>query len=415
MNAELISIGTEILLGDIINTNSAFLARQLSQLGIDVYHQSVVGDNAARLKQAINAALSRSDIVLTTGGLGPTCDDVTKKTVAEMFGVPLQRHIPSEQKIKAYYLNRGIDMTPNNLLQADVPAGSTVFPNDAGFAPGVALSTGGKTVIMLPGPPSEMCPMFQNHLVPFLQAMTDSIIRSKTVNIFGLGESAVENALIDLMISSNNPTVAPYAALGEVKVRVSAKAADAAAADALIDPVINTIKEKLGGAVYGIDAESLQNVLVRELKNKRITAAAAESCTCGMVSAAITDIPGASFVFKGGICAYTNDSKLKLLGVKSDTLKLFGAVSEQTAKEMAKGSREVFGADIGVGVTGIAGPDGGTELEPVGLVYIAVKSKSYSEAKKLYLARKLANDRSAIRRMATLHALSLMLTAVLNA
>lgn len=414
MNAELISIGTELLLGDIVNTNSAFLARQLSQLGIDVFFQSVVGDNASRLKESITTAISRSDIIITTGGLGPTCDDVTKKTVAKMFGVSLIRHKPSEDKIRAFYLSRGIDMTPNNLLQADVPDGSTVFQNDTGFAPGIALSSGGKTVIMLPGPPSEMCPMFENHVAPFLQSMTDSVIRSKTVYIFGLGESAVEDTLSDLMKNSSNPTVAPYAALGEVKVRVSAKAADAAAADALIDPVISIIKEKLGSAVYGIDADSLQNVLVQELKNKRITAAAAESCTGGMVCAAITEIPGASSVFFGGICAYSNESKQKLLGVSSRTLEQFGAVSEETAKEMAQGVRNVFCADIGVGITGIAGPDGGTQQKPVGLVYIAVASKSYTETKKLYLARKLANDRAAVRRMATLHALSLMLTAALR-
>lgn len=414
MNAELISIGTELLLGDIVNTNSAFLAMQLSQLGIDVFYQSVVGDNAGRLKDSITAALSRADIVITTGGLGPTYDDITKKSVAEMFGVGLIRHKPSEQKIKDFYLYRGLKMTPNNLLQADIPAGSTVFPNDFGFAPGIALSSGGKTVIMLPGPPSEMRPMFENHVSCFLQAMTDSIIRSKTAYIFGLGESAVEDALRDLMTESLNPTVAPYAALGEVKVRVSAKAADAATADALIEPVINTIKEKLGNFVYGIDIGSLQNALVQELIHRRITAAAAESCTGGMVCASITDIPGASAVFKGGVCAYAKDSKQKLLGVGSSTLEQFGAVSEQTAKEMAKGARELFYADIGVGITGIAGPGGGTDEKPVGLVYIAVDSNCYCETKKLYLARRLDNDRSTVRRMATLHALSLMLTAALH-
>lgn len=414
MIAEIISIGTELLLGDIVNTNSAFLARQLSQLGIDVFHQSVVGDNENRLKESILAALSRSDVVVTTGGLGPTYDDITKKTVSRMFDVPLVEHKPSEQKIKDFYANRSMDMPANNLLQAEIPFGATVFPNDTGFAPGVALTNNAKTIIMLPGPPSEMCPMFENYVSSYLQDKTNSIIRSKTINIFGMGESAVGDALIDLMTCSCNPTIAPYAALGEVKVRVSAKAADAVTADALIDPVVSTIQQKLGGAVYGVDAGSLQNVLVGMLKEKQISAAVAESCTGGMVSAAITDVSGSSTVFKGGICAYSNESKQKLLGVRKTTIEQFGSISRQTAAQMAKGVLNAFGADIGVGITGIAGPNN-AENKPIGLVYISVAAKTDCKTEKFYLARSLKNDRQTVRRLATLNALSLMLNAVRQA
>lgn len=414
MIAEIISIGTELLLGDIVNTNSAFLARQLSQLGIDVFHQSVVGDNENRLKESISAALSRSDVVVTTGGLGPTYDDITKKTVSRMFDVPLVGHKPSEQKIKDFYANRSMDMPANNLLQAEIPFGATVFPNDTGFAPGVALTNNAKTIIMLPGPPSEMCPMFENYVSSYLQTKTNSIIRSKTINIFGMGESAVGDALIDLMTCSCNPTIAPYAALGEVKVRVSAKATDAVTADALIDPVVSTIQQKLGGAVYGVDAGSLQNVLVGMLKEKQISAAVAESCTGGMVSASITDVSGSSTVFKGGICAYTNESKQKLLGVRKTTIEQFGSISRQTAAQMAKGVLNAFGADIGVGITGIAGPNN-AENKPIGLVYISVATKTDCTTEKFYLARSLKNDRQTVRRLATLNALSLMLNAARQA
>lgn len=415
MNAELISIGTELLLGDIVNTNSAFLARELAALGINVFHQSVVGDNAERLKDSLALALSRADIVVTTGGLGPTYDDITKQTVASMLGLAMKRHAPSAQKIEAFFARRGAVMTPNNLLQADVPRGATVFPNDSGAAPGIAVSHGGKQLILLPGPPSEMRPMFTGHVAAFLQAQTDSTICSKTLHIFGMGESQVEDVLRDLMTSSQNPTVAPYAAKGEVKVRVSAKAADAGAAHAMIGPVVETVKQALGGAVYGVDIGSLQNALVRELAKKRLTAATAESCTGGMVAAAITAVPGASAVFTGGVCAYSNALKQSLLRVRPETLARHGAVSAETAREMAWAARSVAAADIGVGVTGIAGPGGGTDEKPVGLVYVAVDSAAYRETKKLLLARGHKDERDSIRHMAMLHALSLMLKAAREA
>ncbi len=415
MVAEIICIGTEILLGDIINTNGAFLSKELASLGIDMYHQSVVGDNAGRLKDSLILALSRSDVVLTTGGLGPTCDDLTKKTIADYFGLGLVLHEPSVKKMEELFKRREWPMTPNNMLQALVPEGSTVFLNDNGLAPGVAVENDGKTVIMMPGPPSEMQPMFLERISPYLQQKTGGVIRSKTLYIFGMGESSVEDTLRDLMVSSTNPTVAPYAKQGEVEVRVSAKAAGEREAQALIDPVVAQIRQTLGDVVYGVDVGSMQNALVLALKEKGLVAATAESCTGGLVSAAITGIPGASDVFAGGVCTYTNELKMKLLGVSEQTLQEKGAVSPETARQMAEGIRKVTDADIGVGITGIAGPDGGSAEKPVGLVYIAVSSGKHSEVKKLLLARGHKNERNAIRSLAALNALAMMLTAARKA
>lgn len=415
MIAEVICIGTEILLGDIVNTNSAFLARELAALGIDMYHQSVVGDNAQRLKESLILALKRADVVITTGGLGPTYDDLTKKTVADYFGIGMEMHEPSVKKIETLFERLGRTMTPNNLLQAQVPQGSTVFFNDTGFAPGIAVEQDGKTVIMMPGPPSEMRPMFMDRISPYLQRKTGGMIRSKTLYIFGMGESQVEDTLRELMLASINPTVAPYAKQGEVQVRVSAKAQSEQEAQALIDPVVAQVKRMLGDVVYGVDVGSLQNALVQTLTEKKLIAATAESCTGGLVSAAITDISGASEVFAGGVCTYTNALKTKLLGVSEDTLATVGAVSAETAQQMAKGVRTLTGADIGVGITGIAGPGGGSDEKPVGLVYVAVSSEAHSEVKKLMLSRGHKDERGIIRNAATLNALSMMLSAAQKA
>ncbi|MDD5016721.1 MAG: competence/damage-inducible protein A [Eubacteriales bacterium] len=414
MNAEILCIGTEILLGDIVNTNGAYLARELAALGIDIFHQSVVGDNAQRLKDSLELALSRADMVITTGGLGPTYDDLTKKTVADYFGIGMETHAPSVKKIEALYKTLGREMTPNNLLQAEVPKGATVFFNDTGFAPGVAIEKAGKTVIMLPGPPNEMRPMFINKVVPYLQKKSGATIRSKTIHIFGMGESQVEDTLRDMMTSYQNPTIAPYAKQGEVQLRISAKAGTADAADTLIQPAIDQIKQRLGPVVYGVDIGSLQNAVVLALKQKNLTVATAESCTGGALSRAITDIPGSSAVFECGVCTYSNAMKQKLLNVSRKTLDQCGTVSAETAQEMAKGARAISGADIGIGVTGIAGPDGGSDEKPVGLVYMSIDSGFFCETKKFLLSRGHKNERDFIRNYATLHALSFILTAVNN-
>ena len=414
MNAEVLCIGTEILLGDIVNTNGAYLARQLASLGIDVYHQSVVGDNSQRLLDSLKLALSRADIVITTGGLGPTYDDVTKKAVADYFGLDMEPHEPSVRKIEAFYQRRGAPMTPNNLLQAQVPAGATVFFNEAGFAPGFAVEQGGKTVIMLPGPPNELHPMFERQVAPFLEKYTGATIRSRTIHIFGMGESLVEDTLRDLMTSSVNPTVAPYAKSGEVQVRVSAKAESADAAFALIDPMVERIRNTLGDVVYGVDIGNLQAAVVALLREKKLTVALAESCTGGKVSAAITDIPGASDVFGCGVCVYSNDIKQKLLNVSAETLAAHGAVSAETAREMAAGVRALSCADIGISITGIAGPGGGSAEKPVGLVWFCVDCAAFQETSKQLLSRGHKEERGMIRSMATLYALDLIRRAALR-
>jgi len=410
MNAEILCIGTEILLGDIVNTNGAFLARQLAQLGIDIYHQSVVGDNADRLRDALRLALSRADMVITTGGLGPTYDDITKKTVADYFGVGMVTDEASMRRIKEFEarINRTVK---SNELQAAVPEGSTVFFNEVGFAPGLALEKEGKTVIMLPGPPNEMRPMFLNKVVAYLRRGSTDTILSKTVHIFGMGESQVEETLRDIMTSCVNPTVAPYAKFGEVQVRISAKAPDEEAAMKMIEPVLERIRERLGDLIYGIDVGSMHNAVVMALSEKGLTLAAAESCTGGKLSAAITDIPGASKVFIGGVCAYSDAVKRSVLGVSARTLKKYGAVSEQTASEMAKGIRRIAGADIGISITGIAGPDGGTAEKPVGTVCISVDSGGYGETKKFMLDRGYGEVRETVRHMSVLNALSMILKA----
>jgi nicotinamide-nucleotide amidase len=415
MKAEIICVGTELLLGDIVNTNAAFIARELAMLGIDTYHQSVVGDNAERLRESLALSLSRSDMVITTGGLGPTCDDLTKQSVADFFGLGMETHEPSMKKIEAFAAARHVAMTQSNALQACVPAGGRVFFNDEGFAPGIAVEQNGKIVIMLPGPPKEMEPMFTSHIAPYLMERTHATILSHTLFIFGMGESAVEEKLRDIMTGSSNPTVAPYAKQGEVQVRVSAKADSAEQAERMIAPVLEEIRKRLGGVVYGVDAGSLQNAAVAALSEKNLTVAAAESCTGGGISRALTDIPGASKVFGCGIVAYDNDIKVKLLGVKKETLERFGAVSAQTAREMAAGVRAASGADVGVSVTGIAGPEGGSADKPVGLVYIAVDSDAYCDAKELRLSRGHKNERGFIRSLAVTHALSLIRTAALKA
>ncbi len=415
MKAEIICIGTELLLGDIVNTNGAFLARELAALGIDIYHQSVVGDNVERLKENLALSLSRSDMVITTGGLGPTYDDLTKQSVADYFGLEMTMHEPSLQKIEAVFAGRRQTMTPNNRLQARVPQGAEVFFNDDGFAPGIAVEKDGKIVIMLPGPPKEMEPMFKTRVAPYLMEKVQATILSHTLFIFGMGESMVEDRLRDIMVSSTNPTVAPYAKQGEVQVRVSAKAHSADEAEAMMRPVVEEIKKRLGEVVYGVDVGSLQNAAVLALKERKLTVATAESCTGGGVSHALTEISGASGVFGCGICSYANEIKVKLLGVKPETLERYGAVSEQTAREMAQGVRMASGADIGIGITGIAGPEGGTAEKPVGLVYIAVDSDACSEVKELKLSRGHKNEREFIRGSAVMNALSLIRSAALKA
>lgn len=383
MKAEILCVGTELLLGDIVNTNAAFIARELARMGIDLYNQSVVGDNPDRLKNALTTVFDRADLVITTGGLGPTFDDLTKETVAAYFGKGMTEDAEALRRIKEYHVVRDLPLAPNNLKQAQVPEGAVVFQNDNGTAPGMAVEGKGKVVIMLPGPPREMVPMMLNSVVPYLMKYSGKTIVSHTIHLFGIGESMLEHQMKEYMLAHTNPTIAPYAKEAEVQLRVTASAPTHEEADALIKPVVDEICEMMSKYVYGVDIDSMQNALVQLLTEKNLKIATAESCSGGLFGKRITEIPGSSKVYEYGVITYSNAAKRKLLGVSDDILNVYGAVSEECAAAMAKGVRELSGADIGVAITGIAGPDGGTAEKPVGLVYIAVSSDAYSHVTKL--------------------------------
>ena len=411
MNAEILCIGTELLLGNIVNTNAAYLSQQLAQLGINVYYQSVVGDNGDRLKDALAVAFKRSDLVITTGGLGPTYDDLTKETVAQFFNRPMVVHEPSLQQIQTFFACNPSKMTANNEKQALMPEGSQVFTNHCGTAPGVAVMNENKMAILLPGPPSENQMMFEREVLPFLKQFTDHTFVSRTVHLFGIGESTTESLLNDMMTQSTNPTIAPYAKNGEVLLRVTASASNETEALALITPAIEQIKEVVGEYIYGIDVDTLENAVVQLYKDQNLTVATAESCTGGLISKRLTDIPGSSQVLLGGVCAYTNMMKEKAIAVSTDILNTFGAVSEQTALAMAHGIRQITSADFAVSTTGVAGPDGGTQETPVGLVYIAVVGNHYQHVEKRHITMGPATTRDMIRDYATKVALYELLQA----
>ncbi|WP_022656516.1 competence/damage-inducible protein A [uncultured Desulfovibrio sp.] len=372
MKAEIISVGTELLLGHTINTDATHVARELSALGVDLLRAHVVGDNAGRLEDAMREALTRSDLVITTGGLGPTDDDLTKETVARVTGAPLEEHAASLEQLREYFGNRPI--SANQRKQAFLPRGSVAFPNAVGTAPGCAVPIGdGKFVILLPGPPPELLPMLREYVMPFLQHHAHGAIASFMVRTFGIGEGAAELRIKDLTVGAN-PTTATYATEGEMFVRVTAKAADAAAAEALAAPLVKAVRERLGDVVYGVNVSSLESVVLPELIRRRQVLVTAESCTGGLLAKRITDQPGASAVFGTGLVTYANEAKMRLLGVPEDMLRAHGSVSPEVARCMAKNARTRYSGDFGLGITGIAGPDGGTPGKPVGLVYIALSA-----------------------------------------
>lgn len=404
MNAEILTVGTELLLGDILNSNSQFLSRELAAYGVDILYQSTVGDNAQRLKGTLETALSRSNVVIITGGLGPTEDDLTRETVAEYFRLPLVLHEESLTRIQEYFQNTGREYSENNRKQAMLPEGCVVFPNDHGTAPGCAVERYGQTVILLPGPPREMMPMFTEYVAPYLSGLAGGTIHSHTVGVFGIPEATVGERLQDLM-KGENPTVAPYAKDGEVLLRVTAKAPSVEEADALCMPIIQEIRDRLGVAVYGVDTGSLQKTVVGLLKEKNIKIATAESCTAGMLSGRLTEVPGVSEVFECGVAAYSKEIKHQVLGVPEHVLKNHGAVSSETAAAMAMGVRKVGDANIGIGITGVAGPDP-SEEKAVGTVYVALADEHRVWVKKIFAGHG-AGDREAVRTAATTHALDM--------
>ncbi len=409
-SAEILCVGTELLLGDIINTNASYISRRLAALGIPVYRQAVVGDNPERMRQAIAESFSRSDCLILTGGLGPTCDDITKEMVAEYLGLELELNEEALERMKSYFSSTGRTMTKNNEKQAMSPRGARVLQNDWGTAPGFVIEHDDKTAILLPGPPIELEPMWRERVEPYLFERSDSVIVSKNIYILGMGESAVEDRLRYMMQELTNPTVAPYAGNGECRVRVSARAKDAKTASEMCDSLIEEIrKTEVGEFIYGIDVESIENALVLHLREKGLTLACAESCTGGLIAKRITDISGCSDVFLGGCVTYACSAKEKFVGVSHETLEKYGAVSEQTAREMARGVRIALGADVGIATTGIAGPGGGTPEQPVGTVYIAVSTAEGEKVKLLTLSPK--RSREFIRICAATNAMSLALNS----
>ena len=409
--AEIISVGTELLLGDIVNTDAAFISRRLAALGISQYHQSTVGDNSGRLEEVLAESIERSDLVILTGGLGPTYDDLTKETAAKLMNRKLILHAESLSRIENRAKSFGFEMTENNKKQALIPEGSTVFKNNYGTAPGMSIEdfSRGKLVVLLPGPPRECEPMFREEVEPYLKQFTEKLLFSKTINIFGIGESKVESILRPLMLESLNPTVAPYAKDGEVQLRVTASGKTEPECEALCDEMIARIyKTEVGQYIYGVDAGTLEEALVKALIKSGRHIAAAESCTGGYVAKRITNVSGSSEVLDGSIVTYANRVKEEFVHVSRETLSKHGAVSKETAIEMARGVRKLFGADIGVSTTGIAGPTGGTPDKPVGTVFVGVSTETHEEVRELHIGNGLAT-REYVRYISASNALHLAL------
>lgn len=404
MIIELISTGTELLLGQIVNTNAAYLSRRLNELGYSVVYQSTVGDNRQRMETVLATALSRADIVITTGGLGPTQGDITKEVTAKLLNLPLDLHEASTKRIRCYFDNRHSRMPESNIRQAMLPQGAIAIDNDWGTAPGVILETNGKVIIHLPGPPHEMEPMFEHKLVPYFAQRfgEQGIILSKVLRTYGIGESSLEEKIQDLVKQQTNPTLALLARNGEIHVRLTAKSPTRAEAQMLIEHLENKIRERLHPYIFGVEEETLELVAGKLLDTKQLTLSVAESCTGGLVSSKITDIAGSSSYLTGSVVCYTNPIKIAAVGVPAATLQQFGAVSEQTARAMASGIRERFSTNIGLSITGLAGPGGATPDKPVGLVYIGVAGPNGIEHYQYHFT----GTRTAIKQRAALAALS---------
>ena len=408
MIAEILSIGTELLMGQIANTDAQYISRRLAELGVNLYRHTTVGDNPARVKEALGEAIARADIVITTGGLGPTEDDLTKEMVAEFFGLPMEMHAPSLEALTERMNRLGREITPNNYKQAMMPRGAIVMPNLRGTAPGAIVENGQKAVAILPGPPHEMQDMFERQLAPYLHARTGVRIDSRFLHVCGIGESSLETLLLDLF-HSENPTLALYCGAGEVQARLSARVGASEDSAPLLDPLEKEIRRRAGRAVYGEGRNlTLAAAVVNALRAAGKTVACAESLTGGMLASKLVDVPGASSVLGEAYVTYSNEAKMRLLGVSEDTLRQFGAVSAQCAREMAEGARLAAGADFALSTTGIAGPDGGTPEKPVGLVYVGMASTSGCEAQELHLR----GERDWIRELTCVNALNALRLAL---
>ena len=404
--AEIIAVGTELLLGNIVNTNARDISQALSAVGVNVFWHTVVGDNPQRLKEALDVARRRADIIITTGGLGPTYDDLTKQTICEAFGKPLVLHQDILDGLKVFFeKNVHMKMPSNNLQQAELPEGCTVFDNPVGTAPGCAFEADGVHVLMLPGPPFEMLTMLKGHVVPYLRNLSSEVIVSHDIMTFGLGESPMEELMREKMSRMENPSLATYAKPSEVRLRATAKAESAEAAEAMLAPVVKDVTDFLGDYVYGVDVSSLEETCFRLLNEKGLTLATAESCTGGRVAERITALPGVSAVYRGGVVSYWTSVKADVLGVPQETLDAHGAVSEETARAMAEGARRVTGADIAVSVTGVAGPESDERGVPVGIVYIGLATPDGTFCRPLDLGKR---RRDRIQDLSSNHALDVV-------
>ena len=404
--AEIIAVGTELLLGNIVNTNARDISQALSAVGVNVFWHTVVGDNPQRLKEALDVARRRADIIITTGGLGPTYDDLTKQTICEAFGKPLVLHQDILDGLKVFFeKNVHMKMPSNNLQQAELPEGCTVFDNPVGTAPGCAFESDGVHVLMLPGPPFEMLTMLKGHVVPYLRNLSSEVIVSHDIMTFGLGESPMEELMREKMSRMENPSLATYAKPSEVRLRATAKAESAEAAEAMLAPVVKDVTDFLGDYVYGVDVSSLEETCFRLLNEKGLTLATAESCTGGRVAERITALPGVSAVYRGGVVSYWTSVKADVLGVPQETLDAHGAVSEETARAMAEGARRVTGADIAVSVTGVAGPESDERGVPVGIVYIGLATPDGTFCRPLDLGKR---RRDRIQDLSSNHALDVV-------
>ena len=372
MTAEILSVGTELLLGNIVNTNAAFLSQELAGLGISVFRQTTVGDNHKRLFTALENAFANADVVIISGGLGPTLDDITKEVAAEYFGRKLVLHEKSLERIKIRFATWGRELPTNTSRNAIIPENSIVLPNDNGSAPGVVVEDNGKTLILLPGPPHEMIPMFTNYVSPFLQQKSERVFVSRTLKIIGIGESQVESMLMDLITAQTNPTIAPYAKVGDCHVRVTASAECEEDAEKLIAPIAAEIYRRLDPHIYSDNGLTLPEIVVSLLETQNHTLAVAESCTGGLIMSELVSVAGCSSVFLEGLCTYSNEAKTARLGVPANLIQNHGAVSAEVAAAMAERAAEISGATVGVSTTGIAGPGGGTAVKPVGLLYVGL-------------------------------------------
>ena len=404
--AEIIAVGTELLLGNIANTNAQEISQTLSALGINVYWHTVVGDNPGRVREAVELARRRADIIITTGGLGPTYDDLTKQTICAAFGRELVLHPDIVEQIRAVYESRlHTSMPDNNIRQAELPVDCVIFDNPVGTAPGCAFEENGVHVLMLPGPPFEMRTMLERWAVPYLRKLSKDVIVSHDIMTFGMGESRLEELLLNKMEHMSNPTLATYAKPSEVRLRATAKAESVAAAEALLSPIVADVTAFLGDIVYGVDVKGLEYACVSALKERGLTLATAESCTGGQLAARLTAIPGVSAVYRGGVVSYWTQMKADVLGVPADLLETYGAVSEQTARAMAEGAVRITGAQLGVSVTGVAGPDPDERGVKVGIVYVGLATPDGTFCRALDLGKR---RRDLLQNLAGNHAFDLL-------